>query len=125
MSDYYRTDLAAVRNRWVRHVHSRYAITVHPHPRKDDTVVLSHRDHFVLLECIRTDPKLNPVGRGYYDFLGGQLTIQHAPDWTLNPTLTRAARALATHARALAPLARWLRHRTTGRGVQITSRPTH
>jgi len=94
-----RHTIVARRAAYIRHVHHRYGITLYPHPRDGYSVVISTTDHADLVEQVMNDPLLNPIGRGYYLYLGCELTPTLAPDWTCDPLTVSLARlyAVALH----------------------------
>ncbi len=95
--------LAERRGDLIRQVGSRYGVTLYPHPRAARVVVVSRGDYDTLRGAIATDPTLDPIGRGYYWWLGGELSVLVAPDWTCDPTRVALARLYAL---AVVPWAR-------------------
>lgn len=73
--------LARRRAALIDEVRSRYGVTLYPHPRRTDAVVVSASDYAALSDAVMTDRTLSPVGRGYYLYLGGELSVVVAPDW--------------------------------------------
>lgn len=97
------------RARLIRHLHYRYDVTVYPHPRLPHVVVVSESDAVMLRYRIGGDRTLDAVGRGYYSWLGGELTVQVAPDWACDATRLALARLyVVTLHRPLSRLARAL-----------------
>lgn len=95
--------IAERRARLIRHLHARYGVTVHPHPRLAHVVVVSRSDYATLEDLVTHDRLLDAVGRGYYGWLGGELSVIVAPDWSCNPTSVALARLYAV---AVVPWAR-------------------
>lgn len=91
------------RARLIRQLAFRYDVTVYPHPRLPHVVVVSESDHATLLELIGMDRSLDALGRGYYLWLGDELSVIVAPDWACSPTRVALARLYAL---AVVPWAR-------------------
>lgn len=120
MTDYTSASIRLRRDRLIEQLHYRYGITVYPHPRRPHAVVVSESDLARLEHAIFRDDLLNPVGRGYYSWLGGELSVITAPDWACDPLSVALARlyavTVASWARpAIRALTRLLR-RPTGEG---------
>lgn len=81
----YRASIARRRALLVRDVEERYGVALHQHPRKASVVVVSATDYDELRACVTNDSGLDAVGRGYYSYLGGELDVNVAPDWTCDP----------------------------------------
>lgn len=83
------------RERLIRAISVHYGVTVYPHPRRAHMVVVSETDYHLLTDAVMSDPLLNAVGRGYYSWLGGELAVVTAPDWTCDPRAVALARTRA------------------------------
>ncbi|UGS26337.1 hypothetical protein K8F61_17175 [Microbacterium resistens] len=83
--DQYRTYIAQRRAALTAEVQDRYGVTLHPHPWRPHTVVVSRSDYDSLERQVIADPTLNAVGRGYYLYLGSELDVDVAPDWACDP----------------------------------------
>lgn len=90
----------------IRSIATFYGVTVYPHPREVDVVVVAASDDALLARRVARDPSLDAVGRGYYGWLGGAMRAVVVPDWTCAPRRVARARWLARHrcARALVRL---------------------
>lgn len=80
--------MSATAKRRARLIHdaaTRYGVTLHPHPRHDDVVVISRVEHDAYEHAVLHDPQLNAIGRGYYLYLGGELRPYVVPVWMTDP----------------------------------------
>lgn len=76
-----RSIIARRRDMLADEVAARYGVTLYPHPRQPHAVVVSASDYAVLADAVMADRRLSAVGRGYYLYLGGELSVVVAPDW--------------------------------------------
>jgi hypothetical protein len=91
----------------IEDVAARYGVTLYPGTRLD-TVVVSASDYEWLIESVAHDPRLDAVGRGYYDAMGGAVRVVQVPDWTCDPTAVAMARLIAVMRKPFVPVVRWL-----------------
>lgn len=101
--------IAARRTALIIEIQSRYHVTLHPHPRRPDAVVVSETSYRDLEAAVWADPRLDALGRGYYLYLGSELDVISAPDWACDPLTVALARLYAVALiRPLRPMVRWL-----------------
>ncbi|WP_448389790.1 hypothetical protein [Microbacterium aurum] len=93
--DAWERSIAERRSSLIRAISVHYGVAVYPHPRWPRAVVVSESDYRLLTDAVMSDPLLNAVGRGYYSWLGGELAVVTAPDWTCDPRAVALARTRA------------------------------
>lgn len=89
----YQASIARRRALLIDDVARRYGVTLYQHPREASVAVVSATDYEVLRSCVTNDRGLDAVGRGYYSYLGGELDVIVAPDWTCDLSVVALLRA--------------------------------
>lgn len=91
------------RARLVDEVAERYGVRLHLHPRRPHVAVVSQSDYELLVSQVMEDRRIDALGRGYYLGLGGELTLQSAPDWTCDADAIVQARLVGSLRQAVRP----------------------
>lgn len=96
--------LAERRAQLIKDVETEFAVTLHP-GRRQSQVVVSASDYEWLLVALE---RYDPLARGYYTGLGGELDVIVAPDWTCDPARVAWLRLVVVTTRPIRRLVRWL-----------------
>lgn len=89
------------RARLVTEVERAYGVALYPHPRRPSCVVISDTDYDKLEAAVMSDSRLSPIGRGYYLYLGGELSPVRVRDWMCDRRIIAVLRRRARRRRAV------------------------